>query len=101
MNDRHSIARQIEDAAEAQASRIDDLIRSNEAVKQSIKSAVVDLANIIGSELDERNKALALLASAIRSGTTMLPAAPQLTIVNADDMARDMEAAERAIEEAA
>lgn len=92
----HTIAKQIEDAAEAYASRIDDLIKANDAVRESVKAAVLDLANIIGSELDERSNALALIAAAIRNGTAMMPPATQLVTVgyaDADAVVDDRQAA--------
>lgn len=89
----NAIAKQLEDASEAQALRVDDLIRANELVIASVNTAALDFAKTIESGLTDQNKALAVVAASIRAGTPLLPPAKQLTVVNADAVVEQEQAA--------
>lgn len=82
----NQIAQQLQDASEAQALRVDDLIRANELVIASVNTAALDFAKTIESGLTDQNKALAVVAASIRAGTPLLPPAPQLEPIDPEKL---------------
>lgn len=89
----NAFAKQLEDAAEAQALRVEDQIEANNHLIASIENGYLEAIRILKADFAERNKSLVLLASAIRSGTPLLPPAKQLTVVNADAVVEQEQAA--------